>query len=311
MNGSRAQLFRSLAVMVRAGVPILRAVQTLKVQWREYPAGPSLDRFHLQLCQGKSLSQAGRGIGEPFQELHLAVFALGEQSGSLDEALEVLAGYEEDRSRLGQQIRSQLAYPLLVLATMLVLLGVGLPWLARALPGTVSWPTSLLVLTGVGAVSLGHRRVVQWLGTCHPFSDLRKAWASSQFLGLWSGLLERGVPIAQSLVLAGRASPCPECRQACQQLISDIVEGGDLGQVFQASAYFAPAVKGCVVAGVESGRLPAMLGALKRLEDQRIGCALDSSVALITPFVMVLLGLLLLLFLHQTLTPIMGMMGNL
>jgi len=311
MSWSRAQLFRSLALMVRTGMPILRAVETLRAQWQGQPAGESLGKFHLRLCLGRSLSQAGRGLGEPFQDLHLALFELGEQSGGLDDALEVLASYEEDRCRLSQQIQSQLAYPLLVLASMLVMLCLGLPWLARTLPNTFSASIAVLTLLLVGALSVCHRKILHGLGQCKPLSELRKAWATSQFLGLWSGLLERGVPIAQSLVLAARANPCPDCRRACLQLISDIVEGGDLGKVFQASTYFTPAVKGCVVAGVESGRLPAMLGALKRLEDQRIGCALDSSVALITPCILALLGLLLLLFLHQTLTPVLGLMGKL
>lgn len=310
MTWSHAQLFRNLAIMYKGGVPLERAVDTLRIQWRGQPLGEALERMYLQLCQGRSLSQAGRSVGGPFRDLHVALFRIGEESGGLDESLEVLASYEEESCRLKQQIRSQLAYPILVLGVMLVLLGAGLPWMSRMLPGSISCVPTLLLLGGLLGVGLRHRQLLEWLGRYRPFSDLRRSWATSQFLGLWSGLLDRGIPLAKSLDLAGQASPCPLCSQACQQLTRQVVEGIPLAEAFHENEYFAVSVKGCVVAGLESGRLPRMLKALKLLEDQQVACTIEATVSLLTPLIMAFLGLLLLIFLHQTLTPLMALLNS-
>ncbi|MFN8611685.1 MAG: type II secretion system F family protein [Vulcanimicrobiota bacterium] len=311
MTWERAQLFRNLAVMIESGVPLPRAVETLQGQWAGQPLGEALAGFQLQLARGCSLSQAGASVGQPFQRLHIALLRLGEESGALPEALEVLAEYEEEQCKLGQQVRSQLAYPLLVLACLLVMMAVGLPWLAHSLPGSYSWTPCWLLLGALLAVARLRQPALHWLQARPPFSSLRRAWATSQFLGLWSRLLERGVPLATSLELAGDASACDECQQACLDVRAQLIAGHSLAGAFQRSSYFGPDVKGCVVSGTESGGLAEMLLALQNLEKQKLQATIEASVRLLTPTITVLLGLLLLIFLHQTLTPLLALVNSL
>lgn len=95
MNWNRAQLFRNLAVMIDSGVPLLKAVESLRLQWAGENLGEALENFQVQLARGRSLSQAGSSVGDPFRRLHVALLRLGEESGALHEALDVLAQYEE------------------------------------------------------------------------------------------------------------------------------------------------------------------------------------------------------------------------
>lgn len=311
MNWNRAQLFRNLAVMIDSGVPLLQAVESLRAQWAGEKLGEALENFHGQLARGRSLSQAGRSVGDPFRGLHVAVLRLGEESGALQEALDVLADYEEEQCQLRHQVHSQLAYPLLVLACLLGMMAVGLPWLAHTLPGSFSYRPVWLLLASTAALLVFHRKILSWLRLRPPFSHLRRAWATSQFLGLWSGLLERGVPLATSLELAGDASACAECQQACQQICQQLRDGQTLARAFQSSSFFGPDVKGCVVSGTESGGLSDMLLGLQRLEKQKLQSTIEASVGLLTPALTVVLGLLLLIFLRQTLTPLLALVNQL
>lgn len=308
MSFERAQIFRSLCLLQQSGVTIDRSLELLGRQFAHRPAGAWLARAANVLRSGGSLTQAARASQELFSSYHQALIGLGEKSGSLDGSLATLAQHEERGQELRQRLLAQLTYPALVFLFMLGFMLVGGPLLlGRVLPWYLL-PTLMLSGLCLG-VTLYRQR--QRIMDCGPLRRLLRNWATAQFLGNWSGLLEQGVPLLTSLQLGAHASQDPACRRAVTEIIERLRAGQSLEACFQNSQYFSPLVKGAVKAGLECGRLPGLLRALVQIYEIEINSALEAVTALLSPFAMLLMGAILMVFLWFTATPMIRLAASL
>ena len=206
-----------------------------------------------QLDQGMALSEALEH-SDGFPDHVRAMVRIGEETGRLEETLNTLADYYEERTRTGQQIRSAVAYPALVLALMLLVVGVLLvkvlpvfdriyaslgsrltglaagllyagQFLERALPGLFV----ILLLLAVAAVilrvcpELRRKLVSGWKnrygdrGLARKFNNARFARALA--MGLASGLtLDTCMVLAEDLLsdVPGAARRCADCTRAME-----------------------------------------------------------------------------------------------
>lgn len=222
-----------IAALVRAGVPLERGLLGLG---RDVPGrlGAIARELGSRMERGATLEEALTSAGPAIPETYRAVVEAGRRSGRLPAALEGLASYARGYAELRRVVGAALLYPVMVMLLGYVLL-LGFLWLllprigeafevlevvepgvVRALErvaGTVVvWGPVLPILVAAGALGwwfLGRARGldavsalgwVPWLG-----SALRDARAAN--FASWLGLmLEQGVPLAEGLELAGRAS---------------------------------------------------------------------------------------------------------
>lgn len=294
--------------MLRGGIPLVKALESL-IRRDSHPAQ---QQILVRLLQGQCLSQAGTAHFTPLQ---LALIRVGENTGKLDDALLLLADYEEGRTQRRQQLQAQLAYPCLVFVVLLVMLEIGLPMLAQQLPwgghGPLLWLPSLLVGVGLLLAFRLRGRWLAWIQRYPPWSELQRRWATLQFLTVWSSTLEAGIPLLTSLQLAREANTISPCRQALQRVTQGLKDGKDLGEAFAENGYFPQALTGTVEAGLECGRLPRLLKAVLALEEVAFSATLDGAIALLAPLMLLICGLVLLISLHQTLTPLLAQLMQL
>ena len=99
MLNKTAQLYENMAMLVKGGVPILRAVQICA---RGMPgrAERTFEQIHDQMQQGDDLSKCMQSHPKLFEPLDCTMVHIGEVSGSLDEAFEQLALWHRYRERL-------------------------------------------------------------------------------------------------------------------------------------------------------------------------------------------------------------------
>ncbi len=308
MSLERAQIFRSLCLLQESGMTIDRSLELLGQQFAHQTAGKCLCRAANVLRGGGSLTQATRASKGLFTNYHQALICLGENSGNLDGSLATLAQHEERSLELRGQLLAQLTYPALVFLFLLGFMLIGGPLLlAKTVPWFVFPGVFVALLSVASVVYLARRQVMNF----PPLRRLRRNLATAHFLGSWSGLLEQGVPLLGSLQLAGHVSSDQECRQAVAEIIEKLKVGHELAVCFQSSDYFSVLVKGTVSAGLECGRLPALLRALVQIYEVELNAALQSVTALLGPIVMLLMGALLMAFLWFTAAPMLRLAANL
>ena len=119
----KAVFSRQFAALVSAGVAMVRGLGVLSEQCTNPKLKVALTAVSTDIQEGVSLSDAMRKHPECFDNLYVSMIQAGEVGGVLDEVLGRLAKLLEDTARLQNQIKSALAYPVVVgsLATIIFL----------------------------------------------------------------------------------------------------------------------------------------------------------------------------------------------
>lgn len=111
--------FRQLASMLKSGVSLLVALQTVASQARHPRAANLWNSVYDEICAGKSLSDAMDARRKIFGAISVQLVRVGEHSGELDSSLSGAADQLESRRNLRMMVMNALAYP--ALATLMAI----------------------------------------------------------------------------------------------------------------------------------------------------------------------------------------------
>ncbi|HEV3086491.1 MAG TPA: type II secretion system F family protein, partial [Candidatus Elarobacter sp.] len=120
--------FRSFSTLIRAGVPMRRALDVAIERAGDGVLRESLRAVLADIEHGSSLSDALARRPRAFAPLYVAMIRAGEAGGILDDVLERLASLLERDADLRKKLRAALAYPCVV---VLAALGLVLFLIAR------------------------------------------------------------------------------------------------------------------------------------------------------------------------------------
>lgn len=110
MADSRINLYHNLFVMLDAGLPITRALQTVHKQGKY---GRLFKKIEQEVAVGNSLTDAVQAHKRQFQQLDRTLIEVGEQTGQIAEMFEELSQWYAFRQRLNRVMRSGMLLPLL------------------------------------------------------------------------------------------------------------------------------------------------------------------------------------------------------
>jgi len=111
---------RQLAGLIKSGVPILRALRTVKEQSINRRFHTVVDDLESSVRDGKMLSDALSRHSNVFPELYVNMIRAGESAGVLDTILLRLAEAREKEEEIRKKVQSAMAYPMLVLVVGLL-----------------------------------------------------------------------------------------------------------------------------------------------------------------------------------------------
>jgi len=314
-----AVLFQSLAALVAAGVPLARALAASAPLVRG-PLRARVQAAGRALGAGASLAQALEGGDGLVPPVVLGMLRAGERGSQLAAALAGAAEQLEREAVLVGRVRQALAYPLLLLLTgavaVGVLVGTVIPRFAALLAdmgGTLPTPTRLLLAlsagitrhAGVGAMALALLGAVLWQWLRQPRGRLaleelvlrlpavgpvRLALGTARAARALGGMLGAGVPLLPALEAAATAAANPALAVRLARVRAAVAAGGPLTPALAASGAMSPSAVQLVGVGEASGELAAMClraGALAQAEAER---ALTTLVGLLEPALLLLFG---------------------
>ncbi len=330
---SLARLCRQLAVLMQAGVGLSGALQTLAAQ-----AEGSLERRVLETAKarvdaGNSLTAALAESGS-LPALFLHMVEAGEVTGRLDRVLERLADYYERDHDLRQRVKGALAYPAVVAAFALVVVGilivfvvprfgevlagsdVPLPWVTRAVFGLgkfvqARWYAVLgtvgLVAAGVSyylRTEAGRRGFDRVVLRAPVVGRLAEKLIVARFAETLASLVGSGVPILQSLEVVERVVGNTHIGEGLRRVRSGVKEGAGIAVPLAEAAVFPPVVSQMVAIGEESGALDSLLTRLAGLYEQEVDRGIKSLTSMIEPIIMVFLGVCVALVAAAVILPV-------
>src|SRR3989339_886453 len=112
---------RQFSALINAGVAMMRALSLMSKQSESYKLRMILEAVKSDVEQGTSLSDAFARHPKTFDTLYVSMIRAGETGGVLDEVLNRIAKFMEDRARLIGQVKSAMAYPAVVTVLALII----------------------------------------------------------------------------------------------------------------------------------------------------------------------------------------------
>src|ERR1041384_2069904 len=106
---------RQLADLMRAGVPLNRALHTLATQTTNLTLSEMVSEIEKQVSTGASLHEALARFPKVFSSLFVSMVRAGETGGFLEDVLHRLALFIEKDQELRSRISSAMAYPILLI----------------------------------------------------------------------------------------------------------------------------------------------------------------------------------------------------
>lgn len=326
----------SFATMLEAGVPLYRALHHLGQNSSDPQAGMLCQALVNDVGSGKPLSKAAARHPKAFTSMHIGLMKVGETAGCLDEVLKRLVGFEEKAQANELKIRSALTYPAILLVVCLLAIALAPPLLLephfaliRDLKVEIPWPTAMLMAfsawmrspwpyLGLVAVAAAVVRfVMPFLGrrdvqmaitrralTVPKLKELVRGVLTTRFARALALQLEAGVPVQQALHLAGRVTGNPLLEEVGDHLVKSMLNGRSLSQSMRSSQFFSPMFLSVVAVGEETGDVAKLVDWLADLGETQVDHALETVAAMVEPFVMAGIGILVGAMVLATLLPL-------
>lgn len=313
---------RQLGTLLKAGMPLLRALEVLAKQ----QGNPKFRQVIVELAEsirsGSTLSDAMKLHPRVFDRLSINMVKAGEAAGMLDVVFERLARFQEKSLQLRGKIRAALVYPVIVLGVAVLILagllvfvvpkfkqifadllkGAPLPPLTQAVLAVSeavqhhAW----LVAGGAGAAWIalryfrrtpsGARLVDTALVRLPLFGDLILKALVARFARTLGTLLSSGVPILASLLITRDTCENRRIAAAITQVHDRVREGAPVARPLDATQVFPPLVTSMIEVGEHSGQLPEMLHKVADIYEDEVDHAVAGLSALVEPVLILFLA---------------------
>jgi len=111
---------RQMGAMSKAGIPVTRAIAGIMESINNPLMIRALQDTLEQLESGRSLSIAFARHPRVFTNLYISMIQVGENTGRLDEAFMMMAGYIERNRKMSHNISAALRYPTIVISAIAI-----------------------------------------------------------------------------------------------------------------------------------------------------------------------------------------------
>ena len=311
---------RQLAILLDAGLPLIRSLHTLERQAKSPAVRIVLGKTAETVEGGATFAEALSQHPKSFDKLFLNMVRAGEASGAMETILDRLAGFMEKAARISGKVKSAMIYPAVILSISLLavvglmifivpnfskifsdLLGPNEP-----LPG----PTLLIIgisetlvsrwyfyLGGVVGIIALYKIIaaipagkwgIDWVKYNMPlFGPIISKSAISRFGRTLGTLMSSGVPVLNSLAIVKETSGNEVVSTAIQKVHDAVKEGEGIAGPLNDTKIFPPMVISMVEVGEETGKLPEMLEKIADTYDEEVDNSVSALTSLIEPLMIV------------------------
>ncbi|QJR13611.1 type II secretion system F family protein [Usitatibacter palustris] len=312
---------RQLAVMMKAGVPLLQAFDIVGKGHANPSVGKLLMDVKTEVETGSSLGQAFRKYPVYFDELFCNLVAAGEAAGILDAILDRLATYKEKILAIKSKIKGALFYPIAVIVVGFVVVAVIMIFvipifkdLFKSFGADLPAPTQIVLnisefFTAYWMYMLGiivggtwsflytykrskamQRGMDRLLLRLPVFGDVIRKASIARWCRTLSTMFAAGVPLVESLDSVAGAAGNYVYYEATKRIQQEVSSGTSLTVAMQNQNVFPAMVMQMSAIGEESGALDSMLGKVADFFEQEVDDSVDALASLMEPALMVVLG---------------------
>ncbi len=316
MNASR-----QLSAFVRAGIPILDALQIIGEEVENKRFKGILDDIRVRVQGGEPLAVAVNAHTDVFPEYFVGILRAAELTGHLDDALDQLADYIDRDLEAKRKIKSAITYPTVVvgfaIVTVIVLsawvlprfktfftsLDAELPLSTRMLLGITDFLTGwwwlLLGLIVVGVLGLvavlrteGGRGVrdrvllrLPGLGTVVRFAIIER------FCRMLASMVKAGVPLPDAMTVATASTNNRVFQKGLTGARDAMVRGEGLARPIAETGLFPGSANQMLRVGENTGTLDTQLSGAAHYFERELGYRIKKFTDMFEPAIILVVGL--------------------
>jgi len=308
--------------LIKAGLPILKALDLLADRAALPKIRPFLNDVRLRVRDGELLSDAFEATGA-FPSVYVTSLRAGEKSGDLPGVLDDYIAYQRVTTGIRKKLIGVLIYPviLIVVASCIVSylvtyvipqfaklysdLGSTLPTLTRilitvvvgyrdwliALAATIVFGVLFLFLwskTSQGALVLDRVKLKMPV-----IGDVWIKFQMAQFTRTLSTLLRGGTPLVAALATAANAMTSRLIAGSIHDAAERVREGGSLHAALADTHMIPDLALDMIEVGEASGALAPMLGSVAQFYDEETSMKTAALISIIEPTILILIALLI------------------
>jgi len=325
---------RQMYALLKAGVPILRALAGLEESATRVGFAQVLKSIRASLDSGRDISTALRRHPEVFSPFYVSMVRIGEMTGALEEVFLRLFNHLEFEKEMRERVVQAIRYPIFVIIVMIVALVVvnlfvipafakifagfhaELPLMTRILLGfsnfmVKEWPW---LLGGTVAAVFGFRAWVGTPGGRYNWDRLVLRFPIAGKIVLKATLarfarslaisLRSGVQVVQALSVVSQVVENKYIGQRVEQMRDGVERGESVLRTAVTAGVFTPVVLQMVAVGEEAGDLDTLLTEVADMYQREVDYELKGLSAQIEPILVIMLGVLVMVLALGVFLPI-------
>jgi type IV pilus assembly protein PilC len=315
-----ATFTRQFAVMINAGLPLVKCLQILSQQQDNKIFAEVIEDVTADVEKGGTLADAMGQHSKIFSDLYVNMVAAGEQGGILDTILDRLSIHLEKSTALKRKIKSAMMYPMIVMIVVILVVMALLLFvipifeqmfedMGGSLPGPTQFVVNLsgfvqgniiLILLGFAAIITGYKmyyktkngeKVIDTIKLKMPiFGMMLRKMSIARFSRTLGTLISSGVSILDGLSITSKTSGNRVIADAIMDARISISGGENISNPLQASGVFPGMVTQMIAVGEETGGIDTMLMKIADFYEEEVDTAVAGLTATLEPIMIVVLG---------------------
>ena len=326
---------RQMAMLISSGTPVEEALAAVGESAKKGNVRSILADVRSNVVEGQSLSDAMSSQRQAFPALYTSIVAAGETAGALDLVMGRLADYQEKSEEMRGKVVSALIYPIVVgvVALMVVIallvfvvprvvdqfntMGQKLPMLTQTMVNISEFLQSyglfllggivvaIIVLGRMSRIETVKRRLDRFSLKLPLIGEVVRGVAAARFARTFATLASSNAPVLDCLRAAKETTPNLVLRDAVQQIIEDVREGGSLSQSMARTQEFPPLVTHMAAGGEASGEYGPMFEKGAEYLERDFEKMSSVALGLLEPLITVVMGGLVMIIILAIMLPIL------
>lgn len=330
---------RQMYTLMRAGVPIIRAITGLAETTRNQVLQRTLHALRVEIEGGHELSTAMAQYPDIFSHLFVSMVQVGENTGNLDDVFIQISGYLEREKNTRDQIKAAMRYPMFVIIAIAIAMFIinmwVIPTFAKVFAGfNAELPLPTRILLGISEFTVNYWYVIAgiliitFFSIRHYIKTEKGHWQWDRFITRipiigsivlratlarfarsFSMSLSAGVPLVTGLALVSRAVDNVYVGGHIADMRNGIERGDTLTRTAAGTEMFTPLIIQMLTVGEETGNVDDMLTEVADFYDREVDYDVKNLTSAIEPILIIFIGAMVLVLALGVFLPMWDLAG--
>jgi len=333
-----AVFYRILAVLVDAGIPLIRSLNQMVEQTQNLKLKKIIYKLRVTIEQGASLSKSMTMYPDVFNDSVIGMVKSGEASGTLPKTLKQIASTIEKSAALVSKVKGAMIYPLILI---IVLVGVVVAILVLVLPKLMplfensELPATTKTLIAVSDFLKNYWYVaimipfVFWMAfkkftstyegkfywdymklKIPIFGKLSQKLSLAKFSRSINSLLSSGLPIIKALKMNAESVGNEVYKVQILGIAEAVKQGHTIADSIENNVLFPPMVTNMIRVGEEAAAIGDMSGRIANFYEDEVDEMVKNLSTLMEPIIIVSLAVVVGFIMMAIMQPILAITDN-